>query len=111
MFREKDLLNEMSSQYVIKLIATTLDDQNLYFVFENCENGDLASLIAAKTKFSLQVTKMYAAQIVQALCYLQSLDIMHRDLKPQNILLDQDMNIKIVGLFNRCRSILVTPKR
>lgn len=54
----------MVSPYVIKLIATTMDDNNLYFVFENCENGDLANLIASKNKFSLQVTKMYAAQLI-----------------------------------------------
>lgn len=64
MFREKDLLNEMVSPYVIKLIATTLDDHYLYFVFENCENGDLANLLAQKAKFSLEVTKVYAAQII-----------------------------------------------
>jgi len=60
-FREKDLLNEMNSPYIIKLVATTMDTQNLYFVFENCENGDLANLIALKKQFSLEVTKIYAA--------------------------------------------------
>ena len=45
-FREKDLLMELDSPYIIKLIATTMDTKNLYFIFENCENGDLANLIA-----------------------------------------------------------------
>ena len=46
-FREKDLLFELKSQYVIELLATTMDDEYLYFIFENCENGDLAGLISA----------------------------------------------------------------
>ena len=37
---------ELDSPYIIKLIATTMDNTNLYFIFENCENGDLANLIA-----------------------------------------------------------------
>ena len=57
-------------QYIIKLIATTMDHENLYFIFENCENGDLANLIAQKNVFSLEVTKIYAAQMIQALLFL-----------------------------------------
>jgi serine/threonine protein kinase len=70
----------------------------LYFIFENCENGDFADMIAKRNKLSIEVTRIYAAQIVQVLAYLQSKEVMHRDLKPQNMLLDQNMNIKIVRL-------------
>lgn len=61
-FREKDLLNSLSNcPYVIKLVATTMDQTNLYFIFENCENGDLASLISEKGQLPLKVVKVYAA--------------------------------------------------
>lgn len=73
-----------------------MDAQYLYFIFENCENGDLANLISERRKLSLQVTVIYAAQLVHALIILQSKEVMHRDLKPQNIMLDAKMNIKIV---------------
>jgi serine/threonine protein kinase len=66
-FREKDLLFELKSQYVIELLATTMDEEYLYFIFENCENGDLAGLISQQRKFSLDVCKIYGAQIIQAL--------------------------------------------
>ena len=36
---------ELQHHFIIKLIAVAMDDDNLYFVFENCENGDLADLI------------------------------------------------------------------
>jgi carbon catabolite-derepressing protein kinase len=55
-------------------------------------------MIAKRNKLSIEVTRIYAAQIVQVLAYLQSKEVMHRDLKPQNMLLDQNMNIKIVRL-------------
>jgi serine/threonine protein kinase len=81
-FRERDLLNELQHPFIIKLIAVTMDDENLYFVFENCENGDLADLIQTRKNFSLEVTRIYAAQMVQCLDYLQKKEVMHRDLKP-----------------------------
>ena len=42
--------------------------------------------------------KLYAAQIVHTLEYLQKKEIMHRDLKPQNLMLDDNYNIKFVSL-------------
>jgi serine/threonine protein kinase len=45
-----------------------------------------------------ELAKQYAAQLVSALEYLQSLKVMHRDLKPHNILLDDNYNIKVVRI-------------
>jgi serine/threonine protein kinase len=42
-----------------------------------------------------ELAKQYAAQLVSALEYLQSLKVMHRDLAPSNILIDGDFNIKL----------------
>jgi serine/threonine protein kinase len=97
-FREKDLLFELDHPFIIKLLGVAQDETLLYFIFENCENGDFADMIAKRNKLSIEVTRIYAAQIVQVLAYLQSKEVMHRDLKPQNMLLDQNMNIKIVRL-------------
>ena len=49
-FREKDLLFEMQHEFVIKLLGTSQDTENLYFVFENCHNGDLTGLISERSK-------------------------------------------------------------
>ena len=46
---------------MIKLEATMMDAENLYFVFEHCENGDLAGLIQARNVLPLKVVKVYAA--------------------------------------------------
>jgi serine/threonine protein kinase len=40
--------------------------------------------------------RAYAAQLVYTLGYLQTLEIMHRDLKPQNLLLDDNFNLKFI---------------
>ena len=49
-FREKDLLFEMDNPFIIKLLGTTQDENNLYFVFENCAKGDLSGLIQERSK-------------------------------------------------------------
>jgi serine/threonine protein kinase len=47
-------------------------------------------------KISENIGKVIVAQMVSVLEYLQSKNIMHRDLKPQNMLLDDNFNLKIV---------------
>jgi serine/threonine protein kinase len=45
-----------------------------------------------------ELVKQYAAQLVSVLEYLQSKRVMHRDLKPQNIMLDENFNLKVVSI-------------
>ena len=52
-FREKNLLNEMDHPFIIKLLGTTMDDANLYFIFETCKSGDLANLLEKRCKRTL----------------------------------------------------------
>lgn len=49
-FRERDLLNEMDHNFIVKLLGTAQDEENIYFVFENCAQGDLAGLIQERSK-------------------------------------------------------------
>ena len=47
-------------------------------------------------KLDIRLVRLYTAQIVHALEYLETKKIMHRDLKPQNIMLDNNYNIKLI---------------
>lgn len=75
------------------------------FVFELCNNGDLETLInklrgTAKTKefrgIGQDLTKILMAQLVNAIELLQDNQIMHRDLKPMNVMLDDNYNVKLI---------------
>ena len=68
--------------------------------FEVSESFLVTELYAAG-RLSPDVVRAYAAQLVHTLAYLQTLEIMHRDLKPMNILLDDEFNIKIVSVDNK----------
>jgi serine/threonine protein kinase len=66
-------------------------------VFENCVNGSLDDLIKSnKPNLGEDLSRIYMAQLVNAIEYLQSKRIMHRDLKPGNIMLDENFNLKII---------------
>jgi len=72
----------MDHPNIIKLFGTATDDDKLYFIFEPCKNGDLADLLGTYGKLDLRIVKLYTAQLVHTLQYLQKNEIMHRDLKP-----------------------------
>eukprot|EP00347_Sterkiella_histriomuscorum_P019665 403340754 len=95
-FREKQLLSELQHPYIVKLITTLKDEENLYFVFEHCNKGSLNDLVAKKKKLDERIVRQYLAQLVSVLDYLQQKKVMHRDLKPQNIMIDDNYNIKII---------------
>eukprot|EP00347_Sterkiella_histriomuscorum_P022448 403338451 len=95
--REKEILNKFKSHpNIIKLESTFQDKQNLYFVFEHCPNGTLASLIQKNCKFSEEVVRIYAAEIINVLETIHTENVMHRDLKPENILVTKDLHLKII---------------
>lgn len=64
-------------------------------IMEYVIGGELFSHLRRAGRFNNEVTKFYAAEIVLALEYLHSLNIVYRDLKPENLLIDSTGHIKI----------------
>jgi serine/threonine protein kinase len=64
-------------------------------VMEFMKGGDLSSLLEQVGSFDEDTAKFYLAQIVLALEYLHSKGVIHRDLKPDNILIDAEGRIKL----------------
>jgi serine/threonine protein kinase len=81
---------------VIKLYQTFHDQVRLYFLLEYLPNGSIQDLIQRETVLSLKLTKYIAAEIVLALQDLRRYEVIHRDLKPGNIMFDHEYHIKII---------------
>ena len=92
---EVTLFRKISHPWIISCLGTTHDEKYLYFAFEFIPGGDLFNLLKLENNFSIDKAQFYAAQIVFIFEYLHSNNIVYRNLKPENILLNKNGYIKI----------------
>ncbi|GAB7348771.1 hypothetical protein MBLNU459_g7499t2 [Dothideomycetes sp. NU459] len=92
---ERKMLQKVKHPFLVTLWGTFQDSKNLYMVMDFIEGGELFSLLRKSQRFPNPVAKFYAAEVTLALDYLHSLDIIYRDLKPENLLLDRHGHLKI----------------
>ncbi len=95
------ILNELSiipyldHPSIVKFLSFFQDDKYLYLAFEFLPGGDLFSLLKAENNFSIEQSQFYLGQIIFALDYLHSKKIIYRNLKPENVLINQNGYIKL----------------
>lgn len=94
--REISLLKELKHNNVVRLLDVVHSDSKLYLVFEYL-NQDLKKFMdnSPPSGFSLPLVKSYLWQLLQGIAYCHSHRVLHRDLKPQNLLIDTKGNIKL----------------
>lgn len=93
---ERDILRELDSKFCIHCFGTFQEANSISFVFEYCVGGELFSHITKRDLFSLDACKFYAVEIFSALEHVHSLGYVYRDLKTENIMIDEYGHCKLI---------------
>lgn len=94
---EKNILFCMKSPFIVALFDYFQDARCLYFVLEFVNGGEMFTHIQKqkKRRFNYEQTRFFAAETILAFEYLHNLDIIFRDLKPENMLIDHRGHIRL----------------
>lgn len=98
---ERDIMAEADNEWIVKLYFSFQDTENLYLVMEYVPGGDLMSLLIKLEIFEESLVKFYASELVMAIETVHKMGFIHRDIKPDNILIDQHGHVKLTD-FGLC---------
>uniref|UniRef100_A0A3B4DX21 non-specific serine/threonine protein kinase n=1 Tax=Pygocentrus nattereri TaxID=42514 RepID=A0A3B4DX21_PYGNA len=99
-WEERDIMAFADSPWVVQLCCAFQDDRYLYMVMEYMPGGDLVNLTSTYD-VPEKWAKFYTAEVVMALDAIHSMGFIHRDVKPDNMLLDRNGHLKLAD-FGTC---------
>ncbi|XP_072955703.1 uncharacterized protein [Typha angustifolia] len=101
---ERNLLAEVDSAYIVKLYCSFQDDEFLYLIMEYLPGGDMMTLLMRKDTLTEDEARFYVAETVLAIESIHKHNYIHRDIKPDNLLLDRNGHMKLSD-FGLCKPL------
>ena len=93
---EKDILSiNNNNVWMTQLRFSFIDNQYLYLIMDYCPGGDLMSYLINRDTLEETEARFYIAEIILCVDSLHKMNCIHRDLKPDNILIGKDGHIKL----------------
>jgi aurora kinase len=104
--RELEVHRNLAHPHILRLLSWFHDTTSVYLVLEYAPGGSLFSLLSRQpdNRFREPVAARYVAQVSSALAYLHAKHVLHRDPKPENVLLGLDGQIKLADFGYSVRS-------
>lgn len=93
--RECRIMKELDHPFIVTLYYAFQTQSHIYMVLEYCPNYDLLHHLEKKSMLDENSARFYLAEILLAIEYLHSFDILYRDIKPENILIDSSGHVKL----------------
>ncbi|TFK01781.1 long-chain-fatty-acid--CoA ligase ACSBG1 [Platysternon megacephalum] len=101
---ERDILVEADGAWVVKMFYSFQDKRNLYLIMEFLPGGDMMTLLMKKDTLTEEETQFYISETVLAIDAIHQLGFIHRDIKPDNLLLDAKGHVKLSD-FGLCTGL------
>lgn len=92
---EKDILYNVEHPFIVSMDFVFQNDFRIYFIMEFIKGGELYRHLSKMKRFSDEETRFMIAQIALALGHLHKKNILYRDLKPENVLFNEDGYLKL----------------
>lgn len=93
---EKHIMQACDSPFICKLCQTYKDSKYVYFLMEVCLGGDVWTTLQKRRQFDDATAQFMIGCVVEAFDHLHSMNIVYRDLKPENLMLDLRGYLKLV---------------
>ncbi|XP_033835640.1 cGMP-dependent protein kinase 2 isoform X3 [Periophthalmus magnuspinnatus] len=94
-FSERNLLQQTSSAFIVRFFRTFRDQKFVYLLLEACLGGELWTVLRDMSYFDESTARFCCGCVLEALEFLHKKNIIYRDLKPENLLLDQNGYLKL----------------
>ncbi|XP_052005459.1 serine/threonine-protein kinase 32B-like [Xyrauchen texanus] len=107
--RELQLMQRLQHPFLVNLWYSFQDVEDVFMVVDLLSGGDLRFHLQQNVRFKEEMVKLYVCELALALCYLQRSHVIHRDVKPDNILLDEHGHVHITD-FNVATEITASEK-
>ncbi|KAH6768452.1 AGC cGMP-dependent and protein kinase kinase family protein [Perilla frutescens var. hirtella] len=101
---ERNLLAEVDSNCIVKLYCSFQDEEYLYLIMEYLPGGDMMTLLMRKDTLTEDEARFYVGETVLAIESIHKHNYIHRDIKPDNLLLDRHGHMKLSD-FGLCKPL------
>ena len=92
---ERDLLSKMNHPFIVNMHFSFQDINSLYLVMDLITGKDIRYHLSQKKQFSAEISKFFLACTILGLEYIHYNNILHRDIKPDNLVIDKNGYVKI----------------
>lgn len=99
-WEERDIMANANSEWIVRLFCAFQDNNFLYMVMEYMPGGDMVNLMS-RYDIPEKWARFYCAELVLALDTIHTMGYVHRDVKPDNLLLDINGHLKLAD-FGTC---------